>query len=135
MGTVLYAEDEDNDVLFMQRAFDKARFGDKLHVVRNGKEAIDYLSGIGDFADRNKHPLPALLMLDLDLPVLSGFGVLQWVRNHPGFFTLPTMVFSSSTRPEEKLKALRLGANDFIQKPGSGASFSEVIERFRGVQF
>lgn len=131
-GIVLYAEDEDNDVLFMEHAFRRAGWGHRLHVVRNGQEAVDYLSGRGAFADRQQHPLPELLVLDLNLPVLSGFGVLRWVRSHPDFHSLPALVFSSSTRPEEKLEALNLGANDFVQKPDSGAKFSEVVERCRG---
>lgn len=131
-GIVLYVEDDENDVLFMQMAFRKAGLSRLLHVVRNGREAVDYLSGAGAFADRTRHPLPALLLLDLNLPVLSGFGVLQWVRNQPDFRTLPTVVFSSSTLPEDKLKAANLGASEYVQKPASGTKFAEVVADLSG---
>lgn len=129
-GIVLYAEDDENDVEFMQRAFRKAGLCDRLHVVRDGKQAVDYLSGSGSFADRQLHPLPALLVLDVNLPVLSGFGVLRWVRNHQNFYSLPVMILTSSEEPEEKMKAISLGAIDFITKPDSGAKFTEVLSHF-----
>ena len=130
-GVVLYAEDEESDVLFMQMAFGKAGLAHLLHVVKNGQEVVDYLSGAGEFADREKNPLPSLLLLDLNLPLRSGFAVLQWVRNQPGFHALPVVVFSSSTRPEDKLKAANLGADEYVQKPPSGSKFAEVIKDLR----
>ncbi len=131
-SVVLYAEDEENDVLFMQIAFDKAGLGHLLRVVQNGQEVVDYLSGAGAFADRHRHPLPSLLLLDLNMPLLSGFGVLQWLRNQPAFHDLPVVVFSSSTLPEDKLKAANLGVSEFVPKPASGAKFTEVVTDLRG---
>ena len=119
-GVVLYAEDEENDALFMQMAFRKAGCGHLLHVVKNGQEAVDYLSGNGIYADRASHPLPSVLLLDLNLPVLSGFGVLGWLRNHLEFHSLPVVVFSSSTRPEDKLQAVNLGAAGLFKNPPPG---------------
>jgi CheY-like chemotaxis protein len=129
-GVVLYAEDDENDAEFMRMAFRKAGLGDRLHVVRDGKQAVDYLSGTGPFADRQQHPLPALLVLDVNLPVLSGFGVLRWVRNHHDFHSLPVMILTSSKEPAEKMEAISLGAIDFITKPDSGAKFAQVLGRF-----
>ena len=131
-GIVLYAEDDDNDATFMESAFRKAGVADKLHVVKTGQEVMDYLSGTGSFADRKQHPLPELLLLDLNLPVVSGFAVLRWVRSHATFHSLPTVIFSSETRPEDKLKAANLGASEYIQKPTSGAKFVDVVDSLRG---
>jgi CheY-like chemotaxis protein len=129
---VLYAEDEESDVLFMQRAFRQAGIEHLLHVVRDGQQVLDYLSGTGNYADRQRHPMPTLLLLDLNLPVLSGFAVLRWIRNHSVLHSLPLMVFTSSTRLEDKLNAASLGANAYVQKPASGAKFSDVVADLRG---
>lgn len=131
-GVVLYAEDDENDAFFMQTAFRDAGLDDKLKRVATGQQVLDYLSGTGAYADRKKYPVPSLLLLDLNLPVLSGFGVLSWVRNHAIFHSLPTVIFSSQTAPEDKLKAARLGVSDYIEKPDSGIKFRDVVKGLRG---
>jgi CheY-like chemotaxis protein len=128
---VLYVEDEESDTLFMQTAFRKAGLGTALRCVENGQEAINYLEGSGAFADRETHPLPALLLLDLNLPVVSGFGVLEWLRRHPEFHSLAVVVFSSSVRSEDRVRAMQLGANDYVEKPSSGLHFGRVVEGLR----
>ena len=80
---VLYAEDDENDVFFMERAFSKLQLRDALRVVPNGRAALEYLSGAGVFADRTKHPLPELLLLDVKMPEMSGLEVLKWARARP----------------------------------------------------
>jgi len=82
-GTVLLAEDDADDVLLTQIAFQKARLANPLQVVRDGEEAIDYLKGEGKFADREKFPFPILLLLDLKMPRTHGFQVLEWLRKEP----------------------------------------------------
>lgn len=124
-------EDEENDLLFMEVAFRKAGLNHQLYSVRNGQEAVEYLSGVKAFANRSLHPLPSLLLLDLNLPLLSGFEVLAWVRQQSAFQSLPVVVFSSSPRPEDQQKALALGANGYLQKPISGLKFAEVLEYLR----
>lgn len=130
-GIVLYVEDEENDALFMERAFAEKGLGEKLRLVATGRAAINYLSGSGEFADRAKYPLPSVVLLDLNLPQVSGFGVLEWVRNHPDYARLPVVVFSSSTREDDRTKARELGANDFVAKPNSGLEFGKVVEELR----
>jgi CheY-like chemotaxis protein len=127
-GTVLYVEDEESDALFMARAFEQMGLSGKLQVVCDGRAAIEYLSGSGKYSDREKHPVPALVLLDLNLPQVSGFEVLAWIRNNPDFARTPVVVFSSSTRADDRIKAKDLGANDFIAKPSSGLKFGEVVE-------
>ena len=132
--TVLYVEDEENDLLFMEVAFRKAGLKHLLYSARNGQEAVDYLSGVNAYAARDQHPLPSLLLLDLNLPLLSGFEVLTWVRQQRSFQSLPVVVFSSSTRLEDQKKAMDLGANSYLQKPISGLMFAEVLahlQRYR----
>jgi CheY-like chemotaxis protein len=130
-GTTLYVEDEEADAIFMRRAFARQGSESALRVVRDGREAIDYLSGAGDYRDRMKYPLPTIVLLDLNLPKVNGFEVLQWMRVHPDFACLPVVVFSSSTLEEDRVKAQRLGANEFVSKPSSGLGFAEVVEKLK----
>jgi PAS domain S-box-containing protein len=130
-GTVLYAEDEEGDALFMERAFAQKGIGEKLRLVRTGRAAIDYLSGSAEFGDREKYPVPAVVLLDLNLPQVSGFGVLEWIRNHPDYARLPVVVFSSSTREDDRAKARELGADEFITKPSSGLEFGRVVDQLK----
>jgi len=127
-GTVLYVEDEASDVLFMERAFAKKDLAENLRVVGTGGAAVAYLSGSGQYADRQKYPLPAVVLLDLNLPQISGFEVLEWIRNHSDYRHLPVVIFSSSTREDDRLKAEQLGANEVVAKPNSGLDFGKVVE-------
>jgi PAS domain S-box-containing protein len=130
-GTVLYVEDEESDATFMERAFKGKGLERKLRWVGSGRVAIDYLSGSGKFGDREKYPVPALVLLDLNLPQVSGFGVLEWMRNSPNYVRTPVVMFSSSTREDDRVKAKALGADEFVAKPSSGLKFGEVVEWLR----
>jgi CheY-like chemotaxis protein len=130
-GTVLYVEDEENDATFMKMAFAGQRMKSALRVVCDGRAAIEYLSGAGNYADRKEYPLPSVVLLDLNLPQVSGFEVLKWMRNHPDFVRTPVVVFSSSTRVDDRAKAMALGANEFVGKPSSATKFGEVVESLR----
>ena len=77
---VLVVEDSPNDVFLLQRAFSKTGPEAPLHFARDGQEALDYLKGVDRFADRNLYPLPTLLVVDLKLPGIDGFDIIQWVR-------------------------------------------------------
>ncbi len=132
MCTVLYVEDEETDVLFMRRAFTGSGPGLGLQVVGDGRDAIKYLSGVNGYGNREEHPVPALVLLDLNLPEVSGFDVLRWMRSRPEYAGTPVVVFTSSTRDEDKAKTRDLGASEFVEKPHSGLKFGEVLERLRG---
>ena len=114
---VLVAEDDENDVFFLQRAFQQAKIENPMHVVRDGQEAIEYLSGAGDFSDRKTHPLPRLLILDLKMPRRTGLEVLAWLHEQPELHCLPVIVLSSSAQARDIEKAYDLGANAFVVKP------------------
>ena len=125
---LLYVEDEKGDVFFMRHAFQHIGASIVLQITTTGPEAIAYLSGTGTYADRMMHPLPTVLLLDINLPGCSGFDVLKWLRERPEFKSLPVIMFSSSTRPEDVQNARELGATDYREKPASGLDFSEVAE-------
>ncbi|HEY5913449.1 MAG TPA: response regulator [Verrucomicrobiae bacterium] len=130
-SSVLYVEDEESDRLLMQRAFMSAGMGETLRMVEDGQAAVDYLSGTGKYAERTQYPLPALVLLDLNLPELSGFEVLKWTRSLPHLQGLPIVVFSSSSLPEDRAKSMALGANDYLEKPRSGLMFRTVARELK----
>lgn len=114
---ILLAEDDEDFVELVRRAFQRACVPNRLVVARNGKEAIEYLEREAACPDRADHPLPGLLMLDLRMPVLDGFDVLAWLRARPGLQELPAVVLASFCGEEDMCKARRLGATDFRSKP------------------
>ena len=115
--TILLVEDDPNDVLLIRRAFRKSDVVNPIQVVGDGEEAIAYLSGRGPYADRERYPLPVLLLLDLKLPRKSGFEVLEWLRQQPGLKRLPVAVLTSSAETPDINRAYDLGANSYLVKP------------------
>ena len=114
---ILLADDDENDVLFMRIALEEAAIRNPLFVVNDGQETIEYLAGEGPYADRNRHPLPQLLILDLNMPRMSGFDVLTWLQHRAKFNELPIVVLSSSSLENDIRKAKQLGAHDYRVKP------------------
>ena len=125
---VLLADDDPNDVFLLQRAFQKTNIANPLQVVRDGEEAMAYLSGQDQYADRQRHPLPVLLLLDLKMPRKSGFEVLRWLRQQAGLKRLPVVVLTSSNQNPDINKAFDLGANSYIVKPGGFDSLVEMVK-------
>jgi len=128
----LVAEDDENDVFFLQRAFQQANIENPLHVVRDGQEAIEYLSGVGKFSDRTIHPLPHLFILDLKMPRKTGLDVLGWLQEQPELRCLPVVVLSSSAHRTDIERAYELGANSFVVKPASTQKRIQLAELIKG---
>ena len=127
----LVAEDDENDVFFLQRAFQQAKIESPLQVVRDGQEAIDYLSGAGKFSDRKEYPLPQLFILDLKMPRMTGLDVLRWLQDQPELHCLPVLVLSSSAQRTDFERAYELGANGFVVKPASLEPGEEAAHKLR----
>lgn len=117
LPVILLVEDNPDDVLLARRAVKKAALPVAMQVVEDGDEAVAYLDGSGQFGDRGRSPLPALILLDLKLPKRSGLEVLRWVRSQPALDTTPVVVLTSSSEDEDIQKAYALGANSYLQKP------------------
>jgi len=132
LPTVLLVEDDENDVFFLQRAFDAAGVQNALHIATDGQHAIDWLSGAGEYADRAKHPIPCLLILDLKMPRKTGMEVLQWKREQPLLHYLPTIVLSSSAHRYDIERAYRLGASAFVVKPPSTEARTALARFIKG---
>lgn len=114
---VLLVEDDVDDVDLTVRAFERARLGNRIDVVRDGEEALDYLFRRGAHADRPDAEEPAVVLLDLRLPRLSGLEVLRRMRRDPRTMTLPVVVLSVSDDEPDVAEAYRLGANGYVRKP------------------
>src|SRR5437763_1594367 len=126
---VLIAEDDPTDVFLLQRAFTAAQVTATLHFVRDGQEAIDYLEGESNFSNRDQHPLPDLMLLDLKMPRLNGFDVLSWLRQKPGLKRLLVTILTSSDQPQDINRAYDLGANSYLLKPQSSNELAELVQR------
>jgi CheY-like chemotaxis protein len=127
-STILLVEDNPNDVLLIQRAFRKANLASALQVVGDGDAAIAYLGGQIAFADRQRFPMPRLMLLDLKLPRRSGFEVLAWLRQHEQMKRLPVVVLSSSRESPDIAKAYDLGANSYLVKPVAPDDLLELVK-------
>jgi CheY-like chemotaxis protein len=115
--TILLVEDSTDDVFFMERAMKAAGLRTPLQVAKDGQVALDYLAGTGDYSDREKYPMPIVVLLDLKLPHVLGLDVLKWIRTRPDLQTLPVIVLTSSGERSDLDRAYRLGANSFMVKP------------------
>jgi CheY-like chemotaxis protein len=129
--TVLLVEDDENDVFFMQRAFRDAGITTPLNIAHDGREAIDYLSGNGQYNDRQKSPLPCLVLMDLKLPYVLGLDVLKWLRSQPEFKTIIVVVLTSSRQDADIQKAYALGANSYLVKPPDVHQLVAMVKRIK----
>ncbi|MGO8675369.1 MAG: response regulator [Limisphaerales bacterium] len=128
---VLLVEDEESDVLFMRIAMERAKVENSLAVAKDGREAIAYLEGAGEFGNRQEHPLPGLVLLDLRLPRVPGLEVLTWIRRQPHLARLPVIVLSSSNQDSDVDSAYRSGADAFVVKPLRPVELLEIVRRIK----
>lgn len=122
-------EDNPHDVFFVRREFQSAPAKVRLLHLESIPQAIAYLEGKGEYADRDKHPLPNVILLDLKMPGLDGFDFLEWLRSKsPGDLrVIPTIIMSSSSLQEDVKRAYALGANLYMCKPIDWDVFRERI--------
>lgn len=129
---ILLAEDDPTD----RRLFHLAlkRNGARAHAdeidiyeAHDGMEVIDYLQGKGKFADRFRHPLPELLIVDLKMPKFDGLQVINWIRKHKEFSRLPIVMLSGSGLQKDVVEAYKLGANSYFTKPSDFKSFQRLL--------
>src|SRR5438270_11128050 len=114
---ILLADDTEDDVTIMRQAMRKAGLKDRLHVVQDGEQAVAYLKGEGPYSNRQKYPFPDFVLLDLNMPLVNGFEVIEAVRSDPRFSPLMVHVLSLTARPSDVRKAYSIGASSFILKP------------------
>ena len=123
----MLAKDSEDYALLFRRALKSARIDASLDVVQDGQEAVNYLAGTNGYADRDKHPFPKLLLLDLRMPRMDGFEVLSAIRTRLGFTQLPVIVLTQSDNPADVRRAYELGATSYFRKPDSLEGLDEMI--------
>ena len=126
-ATILLVEDEPSDVFLMKRALKGAQIPNPLQVANNGQEAINYLSGVGNYADRAKFPIPSIIFLDLKLPYKNGFEVLEWIRSQTHLDQTLVMVLTSSSEERDISQCYKLGARTFLVKPPNPTMLLELM--------
>lgn len=131
MKPVLLVEDNDNDVFFMRRAFRNAAITNPMVVVQDGQSAINYLDGQGDYSDRAQYPMPGLVLLDIKLPLRTGFEVLHWIRLDSRLKSLIVVILTSSAETIDIDAAYRLGANSYLVKPPSSAALLDLTKNLK----
>lgn len=125
---ILIAEDNEDDVLMLNRAFQQASVVAPRQIVRNGEEAIAYLKGAGKFSNREEFPLPDLFLLDLKMPRKNGFDVLEWLRTQPSLSRMRVVVLTTSEDLRDVNRAYALGAASFLVKPVNFVEFKDTIQ-------
>jgi CheY-like chemotaxis protein len=130
---ILVADDSPWDIYLLQRAFSKINCLGRVEVARDGQEAMDYFNGEGEFADRLRFKRPCLVLLDLKMPRLDGFQVLEFVRSRSDYKCMPIVVLTSSDEPSDMQRAYDLGANSYVCKPSDPERldiFVDVVTKF-----
>ena len=128
---VLLVEDNLNDIFLVKRAFKKALLQNPLQVVTDGEEALHFLSGQGKYSDRQAYPLPQLIVMDISMPLKTGFEVLEWIKKQPhALRRIPVVIVSGSDQPSDINRAYELGANAYMVKP---VDYREVERLFESI--
>jgi CheY-like chemotaxis protein len=128
---ILHVDDDPNDQFLFEYAYHAANLDLPLKQLGSGEQAIAYLEGHGEYADRSTYPLPCLVIMDLKMNGASGFDVLKRMRQHPEWKSVVVILLSSSTMPGDIDRALNHGANAFVTKPGTLDGFRELLESIR----
>lgn len=127
--TMLLVEDNQQDELLILRALRKVNLANQVEVVRDGQQALDYLFGEGEFSHRAGIDLPAVVLLDINLPRISGLDVLDRVRADPRTRLLPVVILTSSDEERDLLRSYKGGCNSFVRKPLDFTEFAQTVAR------
>src|ERR1044071_1426153 len=130
-STILLVEDNEDDIFVMRRALRLGNFSNPLQVVTEGQQAVDYLSGARQYENRERHPLPCIIFLDLKLPYLDGFEILTWIRQQRELDSIVVVVLTSSAETRDQEKAYALGARSYLVKPPAPEALNSLFESLR----
>lgn len=128
-NTLLLVEDNPQDEALTLRALRKVNLRNRIDVVRDGQQALDYLFRQGEFADRDGAEVPTAILLDISLPRVSGLDVLAKLRADERTRYIPVVILTSSDEDRDRLKSYENGANSFVRKPLDFSEFAEVVAR------
>lgn len=125
---ILVADDSDDDRMLLGEAISEACPDCPVRMVEDGKKALDYLGGAGEYSDRRKFPKPDLVLLDLKMPIKDGFETLEELRKDERWRFLPVVILSASSQPQDIERAHRLGASGYMIKPSSLAELTAMMK-------
>jgi len=126
---ILLVEDNPNDVELTQHALKKHKIANRLHVARDGVEALDYIFGRGEYAGRRIEDAPKMILLDLKLPKLDGLEVLRQLKSNPHTRAIPVVMLTSSQIESDIIESYQLGVNSYIVKPVDFEQFTEAVRQ------
>lgn len=126
---ILLVDDSEDDIIIIKRVFKKIHLENCLYVVRSGEEAMDFISHQGKYAE-GKPPTPGLILLDISMPGMSGFDVLEKIKTDPKYRIIPIIMLTTSNREQDIVKSYKNGACSYITKPVEFIQFVEVIQCF-----
>ncbi|MEI6557311.1 MAG: response regulator [Rhodospirillaceae bacterium] len=127
--TILLVEDNPQDELLTLRALRKVNLANNVDIVRDGQQALDYLFRQGEFAGRTDLGVPTVILLDINLPRVSGLDVLARLRAAPETRLVPVVILTSSDEERDRLRSYENGANSFVRKPVEFSEFAETVAR------
>jgi CheY-like chemotaxis protein len=127
-AAILLVEDNPGDVRLTREAFREGQIANRLHVVKDGVSAMEFLYQRGEYEDA---PRPDIVLLDLNLPRKNGDEVLEEIRDDPDFDSLPVVILTSSEAQEDVVKSYELQANAYLTKPVDPAKFIETVQSFQ----
>jgi two-component system, response regulator len=126
---ILLVEDNPDDVKLTLRAFKQQRISNEVVVARDGEEALDFLYGTREFAGRDLSVMPSIILLDINLPKISGLDVLKHIRSQASTAYIPVIMLTTSNEDTDVLESYRSGVNSYIRKPVDYDSFSQAISQ------
>lgn len=126
---ILLVEDNEDDIRIMRRVFEKVKLLNIMSVVHNGQEALDFIYSQGKYKE-SKHPAPGLILLDIRMPVMDGFEVLEKLKADPNYKKIPVIMLTTSDREEDVAKSYQNGTCSFVTKPVNFLDFIKIMERF-----
>ena len=129
MVEILLVEDNSNDVILTLRALRKHNLSNRIHVVRDGAEALEFIFGTGTYAGRALEPIPKVILLDLKLPKVDGLEVLRRIKTDPRTRVIPVVVLTSSREQRDIVESYQLSVNSYIVKPVDFEQFTEAMRQ------
>ena len=126
---LLLVEDNAQDEMLTMRALHKVNLANQVQIVRDGQQALDFIFGEGEFARDNQVEVPAIVMLDLNLPRIGGLDVLARLRRDPRTATVPVVILTSSDEERDRLRSYEGGCNSFVRKPLDFTDFAQTVAR------
>jgi two-component system response regulator len=126
---ILLVEDNPDDLEMALHAWRKMNLANRIHVVRDGVEALDFMFCRGAYSDRKMENGPKLVLLDLKLPKVDGLEVLMAIKGDPRTRTIPVVVLTSSKEQNDVVRSYELGVNSYIVKPVNFSQFADVVQK------